>query len=117
MRAHLKLKGTALTVSVPLLAPAVAHASSTGSTTHGGWGWWDAAIWGGALLGIVLFGLVGDLVVGAVIVGIAAVVGSGAALVASTGRAVRARAESRTESRHAGAVHSIQIARGRRQLD
>lgn len=116
MKAHLKLKVAALAASVPLLAPAVAHASGAGSTTQGGWGWWDAAIWGGALLGIVLFGLFGDLAVGAVIFGIAAVVSGSAALVASTGRAIRARAEARTERRRAGEVHSIRIARGRRQL-
>jgi predicted lipid-binding transport protein (Tim44 family) len=58
----------------PLLAPAAAQASSVGTTTQGGWGWWDAAIWGGALLGLALLGFFGDLVFGAVIFGIATVV-------------------------------------------
>jgi predicted lipid-binding transport protein (Tim44 family) len=115
MRAHRKLKATALAASVLLLAPVAAQASSAGSTTQGGWNWWDAAIWGGALLGIVLLGLFGDLVVGAVIFGIAAVVSGGVALVAGTGLAARARAEARTERRRAGAVGSLPIARGGRQ--
>jgi predicted lipid-binding transport protein (Tim44 family) len=104
MRSHLKLKGTALAASVPLLAPAAAHASSAGSTTQGGWGWWDAAIWGGALLGIVLLGFFGDRVIGTLIFGIAAVVSSGAALVASTGRHVGGTAQARTERGRPSAV-------------
>jgi len=115
-RTHLKLKGTALAASVPLLAPAMAHASSAGSTTQGGWGWWDAVIWGGALLGIVLLGFFGDLVLGAMIFGIAATVSAGAALAVGTARAVRTRAEARTERRRASAAHSLRLARGRRQL-
>ena len=101
---HLKLKGTALAASVPLFAPAAAYESSAGSTTQGGWGWWDAAIGGGALLGIVLLGFFGDLVIGAVIFGIWSVLSGGATLVAGIGRAGRARAEARTERRRAGAA-------------
>jgi hypothetical protein len=115
-RTHLKLKGTAFAASVPLFAPAAAYASSAGSTTQGGWGWWDAAIWGGALLGIVLLGFFGDLVVGAVIFGIWSVLSGGATLVAGTGRTLRAQAEASTERRRAGAAPLLRIARGRRQL-
>jgi predicted lipid-binding transport protein (Tim44 family) len=114
-RAHLKLKGTALVALVPLLAPVAAEASNAASTTQGGWGWWDAAIWVGALVGIVLFGFFGDLVVGAVIVGVAAVVSCGAGLVVGTGRHIRTRAQARTDRRRAGAVHALSITRGRGQ--
>jgi predicted lipid-binding transport protein (Tim44 family) len=114
-RAHLKLKGTALVALVSLLAPVAAEASNAASTTQGGRGWWDAAIWGGALVGIVLLGFFGDLVLGAVIFGIAAVLSAGAALVVGTGRAARARAQARTDRRRAGAVEALTITRGRGQ--
>ena len=115
MRAHLRLTGTALATSVPLLAPAAAHAARADSTAQGGWGWWDAVIWGGALVGIVLLGFFGDRVVGAVIFGIWAVLGGGAALVANAWQAVRTRVDARTESRRESAASSLRVAPERRQ--
>ena len=88
---------------VALVAPAVASAApATG--TQGGWGWWDAAIWGGALLGIVCLGFWGDVVLGAVVYGVAVVV---AALVTTPVRWVRALRRPRPEIGHATTRRSV----------
>jgi predicted lipid-binding transport protein (Tim44 family) len=79
------VKGTAVSIAVALLAPGAASAAAT-APAQGGWGWWDAVIWGGALVGLVVLGFFGDVLVGGLIFGVVVLVESAAVFATQTAR-------------------------------
>jgi predicted lipid-binding transport protein (Tim44 family) len=85
-----QVKATAVSFAVALLAPGAASAA-TATQAQGGWGWWDALIWGGALVGLVVLGFFGDVLVGGLIFGVVTLVES-AAVVATCATRGAARA-------------------------
>jgi len=79
------VKATSVSIDVAHLVPGAASAATT-TPAQGGWGWWDAVIWGGALVGLVVLGLFGDVLVGGLIFGVVALVESAAVLATRTTR-------------------------------